>query len=203
MICIIDYGLGNISAFMNVYKRLGVDAYVASKSEELALASKIILPGVGSFDGAMNRLTARGFIPELERLVLENKVPFLGVCVGMQVLAQNSEEGELQGLGWIQGRVRRLQNKSDFSPLRLPHMGWNSVSNLGDDILFNSLSDSEFYFLHSYYFDCKFESDILANVNYGSIACCAVKHENIYGVQFHPEKSHDSGAKLLKNFSEI
>jgi glutamine amidotransferase len=188
---------------MNVYKRLGLDAYVASKPEELAHASKIILPGVGSFDGAMNRLNTRGFIPKLERLVLESKVPFLGVCVGMQVLAQNSEEGELQGLGWIQGRAKKLEIKSESPALRLPHMGWNSVLNFGDDILFNGLNNSEFYFLHSYYVDCKFESDILANFDYGSIACCAIKHENIYGVQFHPEKSHDSGAKLLKNFSEI
>lgn len=198
MIAIVDYGLGNVQAFLNVYKRLNVTAARASTAADLRRAEKIILPGVGAFDHAMERLEASGMRETLDELVLGVKVPVLGVCVGMQMLALSSDEGELPGLGWIEGRVRRLAG----SRLPLPHMGWNDVRPVRRNGLFDGLeAEARFYFLHSYYFECARPADVAAVSAYGADFSSAVSSSHISGVQFHPEKSHHFGIQLLKNFA--
>ena len=203
MIKIVDYGLGNILAFQNMYKRLNVDVSVARTAGELADASRIILPGVGAFDHAMELLDASGMHPMLDELVLERRIPVLGICVGMQILARASDEGRLGGLGWIDARVRSFGAlKND--DLLLPHMGWNDVRPVTPTALFEGLRpEGRFYFLHSYFFECEREQDVAARTTYGVDFACSVQAGNIYGVQFHPEKSHHFGAQLLKNFAEL
>ena len=204
MITIIDYGLGNVLAFHNVYKRLNIPVAVARTADELNGATRLILPGVGSFDHAMERLGASGMRARLDELVLEKLLPVLGVCVGMQILAKSSEEGRLQGLGWVDGRVRHLHGDKPGVKLRLPHMGWNDVSPVGSSGLFAGLEhDARFYFLHSYCFECERSESMLASSNYGGTFACAVQSRKILGVQFHPEKSHQWGTRLLKNFAEV
>jgi glutamine amidotransferase len=204
MITIINYGLGNVQAFANLYKRLNIPAVIATGASDLDGATKLILPGVGAFDHAMELLDASGMRGKIDDLVLNENVPVLGVCVGMQILAGSSDEGKLPGLGWIEGRVRRFDEKTLPQPSRLPHMGWNDVVPNGDAKLFSGLEqDSRFYFLHSYYFDCASNDHVLATSEYGIAFGCAVHSNNIYGVQFHPEKSHDYGTRLLKNFAEL
>ncbi len=202
MITIVDYGLGNIQAFANLYKRLNLPARVARHADELHDASHLILPGVGAFDHAMNLLDASGMRGALDDLVLERRTPVLGVCVGMQLMANGSDEGQSPGLGWIPGRVRALDGKPALEHLPLPHMGWNDVAPTAGDPLFRGLEDdARFYFLHSYYFECaepKVHS--AAVVRYGIDFSCAVRRGHVAGVQFHPEKSHHWGAALLKNF---
>ncbi|MCC7109255.1 MAG: imidazole glycerol phosphate synthase subunit HisH [Deltaproteobacteria bacterium] len=202
MITIVDYGLGNILAFANLYKRLNLEVAVARTAGELAPATRIILPGVGAFDRAMERLEASGMRGTLEELVSVRRVPVLGICVGMQILAAASEEGSCAGLGWIPGRVRSFRSVPASARLPLPHMGWNDVSPSRDSALFAGLeSDARFYFLHTFFFECERDDDIAARSSYGSDFACAVSAGHIHGVQFHPEKSHHYGATLLKNFA--
>ena len=204
MITIVDYGLGNVRAFLNVYHRLNIAAKAASSAAELKAASKVVLPGVGAFDHAMERLEESGMRGTLEELALGARVPVLGVCVGMQILGRSSEEGKLPGLGWIEGRVRHFATQASFGELPLPHMGWNDVRPVAGNPLFRQLeTDARFYFLHSYYMDCARARDVAAVSAYGIEFCCAVSAGNIYGVQFHPEKSHHDGTRLLKNFAEL
>lgn len=199
MLTIIDYGLGNISAIQNVYKQLNIPTKLAKTSKDLSDATKLILPGVGAFDGAMIKLNQSEMLQTLNEVVLQKKIPVLGICVGMQILANGSEEGNLAGLGWIKGKVKKIPHN-----LRLPHMGWNSISEARANSLFKSFeADVQFYFLHSYYFECEVESNILARTKYSIEFASVVKSGNVYGVQFHPEKSHHYGTTLLKNFSEI
>lgn len=203
MITIVDYGLGNIGAFANLYKRVDVPARVARTADELADAERIILPGVGAFDHAMDLLDASGMRPTLERLVVDEKRPVMGVCVGMQILADGSDEGERTGLGWIPGRVRHFSSAPSNADLPMPHMGWNDVYPRAGERLFEGLeADARFYFLHSYYFECPNEDHIAAHSGYGLEFACAVRNGHVHGVQFHPEKSHHYGARLLKNFAE-
>ena len=204
MIHIVDYGLGNIQAFMNTYKRLGVDVVRARSKGDLREVSKLILPGVGAFDHAMELLDASGMRDILERLVTQDNIPVLGICVGMQILADSSEEGAKSGLGWVKGHVRSFGSNEACAALPMPHMGWNDVTPVGASALFKGLeSDARFYFLHSYYFDCADPVHAAALADYGFQFACAVKSENVLGVQFHPEKSHHWGAALLKNFAEL
>jgi imidazole glycerol-phosphate synthase subunit HisH len=204
MIAIINYGLGNVRAFANLYRRLNIPVTIAAQAQDLDGASKLILPGVGSFDHAMELLNQSGMRDALDDMVLRRAVPVLGVCAGMQILAGSSEEGRLSGLGWIEGRVRRFDEKTLPQPARLPHMGWNDVIPRSGAQLFAGLEhDARFYFLHSYYFDCRLDDEVLARSEYGIAFGCAVRSNNIYGVQFHPEKSHDYGVRLLKNFAEL
>lgn len=204
MIHIVDYGLGNIQAFVTMYKRLGIEAVRAESDEDLRDASKLILPGVGAFDHAMELLDASGMRQPLERLVREDKVPVLGICVGMQILASASEEGVGVGLGWVGGRVRSFAGNSASAGLPMPHMGWNDVVPAAGSPLFKGLEDdARFYFLHSYYFECSDPANVAARADYGFQFDCAVQNGNVFGVQFHPEKSHHWGAALLKNFAEL
>ena len=204
MISIVDYGLGNIRAFLNLFKRLNIEANTASKAEDLAGATKVILPGVGHFDRAMQRLQDSGMRPVLDELVLERQVPVLGICVGMQMLAESSDEGTLPGLGWIKGRVRGFASLPTGTQLHLPHMGWNDVRPTAPSRLFDQLErDARFYFLHSFYFECARPEDSAATSLYGTHFSSAVSSANIHGVQFHPEKSHQFGTRLLKNFAEL
>ena len=204
MIGIVDYGLGNILAFSNMFKRLNIDARVACSAAELNGADKIILPGVGAFDHAMELLHASGMRDALDELVLGGKVPVLGICVGMQILAKSSDEGKLPGLGWIDGRVRAFSALPEAARLPLPHMGWNDVRPKAGERLFAQMEvDTRFYFLHSFFFECAAEGSVAATARYGVDFSCAVRTGNVHGVQFHPEKSHHWGARLLQNFAEL
>lgn len=204
MIAIVDYGLGNIRALVNVYRRLNIDVKTAANADEMRGASKVILPGVGSFDHAMEQLEQSGMRETLDDLVLGQHVPVLGVCVGMQILARTSDEGTLPGLGWIEGRVKRLESLMPVEKLPVPHMGWNDVRPVSRSRLFDRLdSDARFYFLHSFYLQCDREEDAIAVASYGTDFACAVNAANIFGVQFHPEKSHQCGTRLLQNFGEM
>lgn len=200
MIRVIDYGLGNVEAFLNVYKLLGIDAASAKLPSDLNDATHIILPGVGSFDLAIKLFLESGMENIVEDLVLNKGLPLLGVCVGMQILASSSEEGNESGLGWIPGKVKKIESLKQEELLQLPHMGWNDAIATKKNPL---LTASEFYFLHSYYFVPFDKENIIAEFDYGTKMVCAVSKGNIFGVQFHPEKSHHNGSSLLKNFSNI
>ena len=201
MIAIVDYGLGNVQAFKDVYNRLNLPVLIARSSKDLVDATKLILPGVGSFDYAITKLDESGMRKNIEDLVIDKQMPILGVCVGMQMLAKSSEEGKLKGLGWIDAIVKRFDTTNDII---LPHMGWNNVyPKFYDGLYKNTKEDLRFYFLHEYYFDAYEESEVEAIANYEGKYACSVRRGNIYGVQFHPEKSHHFGMQLLKNFAEI
>lgn len=201
-VTIVDYGLGNIQAFANIYRRLNVVVRVARSADELATAEKIVLPGVGAFDWAMSRLEASGMRTSLDELVLRQGRPVLGVCVGMQMMAARSDEGSLAGLGWFDAEVKRFPERVSNQKVQLPHMGWNDVTTV-DDTLFRGIDGPRFYFLHSYYFAPCNRSNVLASADYHGSFTASVRHGNIYGVQFHPEKSHHWGVQLLKNFAEL
>jgi glutamine amidotransferase len=204
MIGIIDYGSGNIQAIKNIYKTLKIDCKFVSHPQELERVSKIILPGVGAFDEAMTQLNESEMREVLDLMVLKQKVPVLGVCVGMQIMAAGSDEGKLDGLGWFDADVKMFDDNIIKHKPKLPHMGWNEIQPQNEHAIFNSIDvEKGFYFLHSFYFQCNDESDVLANTRYGNIFHCAVNRENIYGFQFHPEKSHSNGINLFKNFAEL
>lgn len=204
MITLIDYGVGNINAFVNVYKRVDVPVRIAKTKEDLIGAEKLILPGVGHFDHAMTQLNNSGMRDTLDKLVLVDKIPVIGICVGMQMMANSSDEGTLEGLKWIDASVRKFDESKINQVTRLPHMGWNDVKPVKDIPLFNGLEkDAIFYFLHTYYFECNNQDDVMAVTEYGVEFASAAHHENKYGIQFHPEKSHSYGETLLHNFAKL
>lgn len=203
MITLVSYGLGNVQAFVNIYRRLNIPVEIAKTTDELARAERIILPGVGAFDWAMSRLEACGMRACLDELVMERGRPLLGVCVGMQILARRSDEGELPGLGWIDAEVKRFDESRFTQRTHLPHMGWNDVVPLASDCLFKGMDAPRFYFLHSYYFAPGLAEQSLAETDYNGLFTSAVRVGNIWGTQFHPEKSHQWGIQLLRNFAEL
>ena len=204
MITLIDYGVGNIFAFQNVYKRLDIPTKIAKTYKDLTDAKKLILPGVGSFDYAMGQLNASGMREKLDELVLEKKVPVIGICVGMQIMGNRSDEGQLEGLKWIDSEILKFDKSLIQQRTKLPHMGWNDVAPVKNHALFIGLEkEAIFYFLHSFYFKCNNPSHSIAVSDYGLSFSSAVNKDNIYGIQFHPEKSHQYGEKLLHNFAML
>ncbi|KPF68700.1 imidazole glycerol phosphate synthase subunit HisH [beta proteobacterium AAP99] len=205
MIGIVDYGVGNIQAFLTLFKRLGLEARRANTPDMLAGATRLVLPGVGHFDHAMKRLNDSGLRTKLERMVLEAQVPVIGVCVGMQMLADGSDEGSMPGLGWVPGRVRAFASHPASADLPMPHMGWNDLHASPTSKLFGRGFDAapQFYFLHSYYFDAQDKNDVAATAHYGMDFDAVVSRGQVHGVQCHPEKSHHWGVQLLKNFAEL
>jgi imidazole glycerol-phosphate synthase subunit HisH len=203
VIAILDYGIGNIKAFSNVYSRFKMPYKVVNTPNELNDVSKIILPGVGAFDKAVTSFQNSGLQEPILDMVLNKNVPLLGICIGMHLLANASEEGALDGLGLIAGKVRKLN--TDRAKMPLPHMGWNSVNiTKNSDPLFKNIDDqSEFYFLHSYYFETIARENVISTFEYCGDYPCGIRLGNIWGIQFHPEKSHHAGETLLKNFGEI
>lgn len=201
---IVNYGSGNIFSISNIYKKGNIDYFISSDPKELVNASHLILPGVGAFDETMKTLNDSGLKTFLDEMVLGEKKPIMGICVGMQLLAENSEEGNLPGFGWIKGKVRKFDEAVFKQKPYLPHLGWNTVNVQQEHPIFNRVDPEEgFYFLHSYYFDCQDSQDILSTTDYGISFASAVHHENVYGMQFHPEKSHQNGINIFYNFSQV
>ena len=198
-IVIIDNGLSNIGALTNMIKKIGLKSKVVGQRDEFGNPDAIIMPGVGAFDAAMEALDSAGLIEPLNDLVLDKKIPTLGICLGMQLFAGSSEEGEGLGLGWISGNVKRLVASNES--VRIPHMGWNKIRHSKDNVFEGIDRNSRYYFVHSYHFDCENSDNELCHTNYeGFDFVSGVVQNNIYGFQFHPEKSHIFGLSLLKNF---
>ncbi len=203
MIVIIDYGIGNLASVLNMFKKIGVKDVVVSRDKEVInKATKLLLPGVGAFDAGMSNLEASGLIPILNQKVLVEKVPILGICLGMQLLTKKSEEGVKEGLGWIDAETVKF-NLDPALKLKVPHMGWNYIKVNKKNPLIDTETRNRFYFVHSYYVKCFDESQSLATSNFGSDFTCMVNKNNIYGAQFHPEKSLKFGMKVLENFSKL
>ncbi len=200
IITIIDYNLGNLGSIQNLIKKAGYESIITNDKKEILTADKLILPGVGSFDNGMSNLTNLELISPLTQKVLIDKIPILGICLGMQLFCNNSSEGTCPGLKWINAEVIKFQSPN----LKIPHMGWNTISIKKDSLLLKNLDyNSRFYFVHSYYLNCLNSSDILTTTMYGSEFVSAIQNNNIYGCQFHPEKSHRYGLQLIKNFIEL
>ncbi len=204
-LAVINYGLGNVGAFETIYRRADIHAKVAVSAADLGDdVTKLILPGVGSFDYALTLFRNSGMADRIIDLVENAKIPILGVCVGMQIMCESSDEGQLSGLGWAAATVRHLNDAHKSNHLPCPHMGWNDVDSVRDCDLFTDLEHgSQFYFLHSYFVDCKDQNSVVASANYGFDFCCGFQFNNVYGVQFHPEKGHNWGTKLLLNFAAL
>lgn len=203
MLIVVDLKACNLGSISNMLNRIGTKHVISSEADTIREASKILLPGVGSFDNAVSNLEKLNLIPVLKSKALEEKVPFLGICLGMQIMTRGSEEGKLPGLDLIKADTLRF-NLSSYPELKVPHMGWNKVIPKYNNPLFSSsFNEYRFYFAHSYYVKCDNDHDILAETTHGINFTCAFKHQNIWGVQFHPEKSHKFGMNLFKNFSEL
>lgn len=204
MIAIINYGSGNVRAIGNIYDNFKIPYEIINQPSHLTDFNKVILPGVGAFDETMKMLNDSGFKEELNKVALIDQKPVLGICVGMQILANGSEEGSLSGLGWIPGKVKKIDKTTIKNKPKLPHLGWNSIQVQQSFKIFEDIDEEEgFYFIHSYYFECSHHQNILATTNYGVDFSSAIVQGNIFGVQFHPEKSHSNGIRLLKNFAEL
>jgi glutamine amidotransferase len=203
MLVVLDYGVSNIGSLINMLKKIGASATVTNQPAVVQQATKIILPGIGAFDAGMQRLTELGIVEDLNRKVLQEKVPTLGICLGMQLMAKKSEEGQLPGLSWFDAEVVKFHFDESNAGLKIPHMGWNFIEVKKPSKLFNdSSTERKFYFVHSYHLKMNDANDVLATSNYGHPFASAIEWENIAGVQFHPEKSHRFGFELLKNFVE-
>jgi glutamine amidotransferase len=200
MVVIIDYGMGNLRSVVHKLFKAGIPATLSARLEDIERAEKLILPGVGAFAAGMENLAAAGLIPMLQDKVLRKKTPIFGICLGMQLFARSSEEGDVPGLGWIDGEVKRFRF-AEGSPLRVPHVGWNGLRCRRESPLLTGIAgDQRFYFTHSYHMQCQDNVNIIATTTYGYDFVSIVQHENICGVQFHPEKSHRRGIEIVKNF---
>jgi len=203
MIVVVDYGVGNLGSIINMLKKVGVKAVVSSEPDMLQKAEKLILPGIGAFDVGMNKLNERGLVPLLNYLALEKKVPFLGLCLGLQLMTKKSEEGLAQGLGWFDAETVRFRFGAEQTHLKVPHMGWNMIDVCRPHPLFTDLEAlSRFYFVHSYHVQSHDPEAVLAETDYGFRFHSILGKGNLLGAQFHPEKSHKYGMRLLKNFAE-
>ena len=201
MITIVDYGMGNLGSIKNMFKRIGVPTVLAADLEVIEKADKLILPGVGNFDQAMKRINSSDLREILDRKALLERIPILGICLGMQLFTQSSEEGTLLGLGWIKAVTRRFPKTSK---LKVPHMGWNIVSPVRESPISKNLPDEiRFYFVHSFYVQVENEEDSILKAHYGINFDAAIQHGNIFGAQFHPEKSHKFGRQFLTNFANL
>lgn len=202
MITIINYGVGNLGSIKNMLKKAGVKSRISSTDEEIREAEKLILPGVGAFDYGMAQLSSAPYFETLNKRVQEDKIPVLGICLGAQLLTEGSEEGELPGLGWIKGKTIKFREGKMDAGLKIPHMGWNEVETQKESKLFEDMfKEPRFYFVHTYHMKCEEEKDVLLRSKYGYDFIAGVENENVVGVQFHPEKSHKFGLKLLTNFA--
>ena len=200
-VTVIDYGVGNLSSIVNILKKVGVRAEISRQPEDIAQAKKLILPGVGSFDYGISNLRALGLEPILNDKVLIQKTPVLGLCLGFQLMTKGSEEGTLPGLGWFNASCSKFKlNSADY---KIPHMGWNFVSDIRHSALSKGMEKMKYYFVHSYHINNEQSEDIILTANYGYDFTCGMQRENIFGVQFHPEKSHKYGMQLFKNFASL
>ena len=203
MISVIDYGVANLGSILNMLRKVGAEGELVSTPEEVAKAERIILPGVGAFDHGMTALTERGLVAPLRKKALDDRVPILGICLGMQLLGQGSEEGSLPGLGIIEARCERFRFEH-ASTLKVPHMGWNALSPRRASPLLSGLdAHARFYFVHSYHIVCADPADVLATATYGVEFTAMVQQGQVCGAQFHPEKSHRFGMTLLGNFARM
>lgn len=203
MIIVVDYGVGNLGSIVNMFKKVGVKAVASSDPVVIEDATKLILPGIGAFDAGMQKLNERGLIPLLNKLVLEKKVPVLGLCLGLQLMTKRSAEGQLPGLDWLDAETLRFRFERANSNVKVPHMGWNTIEIRRPHPLFTDLDpDARFYFVHSYYVQSRDPETVLAETDYGGRFHSILGKGNIMGAQFHPEKSHKFGLRLLKNFAE-
>lgn len=204
MITIIDYGVGNVKSIQNMLRKIGETSITTNKIEDIKKATKLILPGVGAFDYGMKTLKSTGLIDLLNQKILEEKTPVLGICLGAQMLGNSSEEGTEKGLGWVNMDIVKFDNSKMDQHLKIPHMGWNEIHSKKQSLLLDQLdNESRFYFVHTYHMKTNNAEDILTLSNHGYEFVSAVEHDNIFGVQFHPEKSHKYGMQLLTNFSKI
>jgi imidazole glycerol-phosphate synthase subunit HisH len=202
MITIVDYGMGNLESIKNMIRKIGGKASITSNLDEISEATALILPGVGHFGKAIDLIKTKGLEPMLTEKVKIQKTPVLGICLGMQLMMEHSEEGNSLGLGWIAGNVRKFTFSDD--KMKVPHMGWSEIMSNGNSPLLKGLEENaRFYFVHSYFVQCAHPENILAKANYGFDFTCSIINENIYGTQFHPEKSHKFGMHLLKNYLQI
>lgn len=203
LVVVLDYGMGNVGSILNMLKKIGTPARAASQPDDLQGATRLILPGVGSFDAAMENLEKSGLNNAIEERVMEAGVPILGICLGMQLLARSSEEGVRRGLGWIAADCIRFRFAAPSMSFKVPHMGWNTVNVLRPGVLFSEdPGEQRFYFVHSYHVRCDHAEDVIAEAHHGVTFHAAVGHGHIFGVQFHPEKSHRFGLELLKRFAQ-
>lgn len=202
MISVVNYGAGNVNSIVNMLKRIGVPATIINTPDDIVHAERIILPGVGAFDASMHKLQENDLLPALHHAALEKKTPILGICLGMQLLANHSEEGNCQGLQWIPAEITHFSIPEE-KKLPVPHMGWNKVECDSTHPLFTDMDEAFFYFVHSYHYASIAPEHVIATTNYGYNFPCVVGNDNILGVQFHPEKSHKYGMQLLKNFTEF
>jgi imidazole glycerol-phosphate synthase subunit HisH len=202
MLTIVDYGVGNLASIQNMLQKIGVASLISSKKSDIEMAEKLILPGVGAFDTCVEKLKRSGLLDVLEQKILGEKIPVLGVCVGLQLMMDESEEGKLPGLGWIKGRIIRFKQALLPVGTKIPHMGWTDVTLAKQSRIFSDMYDEpRFYFVHSYHAELLDENDVLFYADYGYRFVAGVERGNIVGVQFHPEKSHKYGMKLLGNFA--
>ncbi len=203
MLTVVDYGMGNLGSIVHALRRIDVSAKVTSSPDDIRAADRIILPGVGSFDRGMENLRKRNLIPVLEERVLEDRVPILGICLGMQLFSERSEEGISAGLGWIESNTQRFRFEQNGNRLKIPHMGWNAVQSNDEKLLSKINGEDRFYFVHSYHIGEIREENVIGTTTYGYDFPSVIRKENIMGIQCHPERSHKSGIRILRNFMDL
>ncbi|MBU0764997.1 MAG: imidazole glycerol phosphate synthase subunit HisH [Bacteroidetes bacterium] len=203
MIVIIDYGMGNLRSVLKAFKRINAEVKISSDIREIEKADKLVLPGVGHFKRGMENLNNMGLTAVINKKVMQDKIPVLGICLGMQLFTNHSEEGDAEGFGWIDAQTVKFNFSENDQKFKIPHMGWNNISPVKDSALLKGMEkDDSYYFVHSYYVKCNNSEDILCTTEYGIEFVSGIQKDNISGTQFHPEKSHKAGLKIIKKFTE-